>query len=364
MPVESLRDVRGPDLADPALGRTGRSPGCTPTRTAAPTPTCSAPDAGRLGRGPLPQGRVDAPDRQPQAPAGPLAVPLRALQRRHRPGHHGGRGLQRLDRDQRGVLRPPARAAVRRRDAALDQPGEGRADRVRRRPLPLRRARRARSTTRPAGWPTRLGGHYLDQFTYAERATDWRGNNNIAESIFDQLAAEPHPVPAWIVVGAGTGGTCATIGRYLRYRGYATRLAVVDPEGSAFLPAYDAGEATSTGARLPHRGHRPAARRAVVRARVVDRMIAVPDAASIAAMRFLPTGHRPPVGGSTGTNLWGSLRLAARDARRTASRQHRHAAVRPVRPVRHDLLPTSGGCVSSALTPPRTGRCWTRRGPA
>ena len=82
------------------------------------------------------------------------------------------------------------------------------------------------------------GGHYLDQFSNAERATDWRGNNNIAESIFDQLTAEPHPVPAWIVVGAGTGGTSATIGRYLRYRGHATRLAVVDPEGSAFLPAY------------------------------------------------------------------------------------------------------------------------------
>ena len=26
-----------------------------------------------------------------------------------------------------------------------------------------------------------LGGHFMDQFTYAERATDWRGNNNIAE---------------------------------------------------------------------------------------------------------------------------------------------------------------------------------------
>src|SRR5690606_13500193 len=30
----------------------------------------------------------------------------------------------------------------------------------------------------------RYDGHFLDQFTYAERATDWRGNNNIAESIF------------------------------------------------------------------------------------------------------------------------------------------------------------------------------------
>ena len=53
----------------------------------------------------------------------------------------------------------------------------------------------------------RRGGHYMDQFTYAERATDWRGNNNIAESIFAQMASEPHPVPGWIVVGAGTGGT-------------------------------------------------------------------------------------------------------------------------------------------------------------
>ncbi len=31
------------------------------------------------------------------------------------------------------------------------------------------------------------GGHYMDQFTHAERATDWRGNNNIAESIFEQM---------------------------------------------------------------------------------------------------------------------------------------------------------------------------------
>jgi len=53
----------------------------------------------------------------------------------------------------------------------------------------------------------------MDQFTYAERATDWRGNNNIAESIFEQLSLEQHPVPTWIVVGAGTGGTSATIGR-------------------------------------------------------------------------------------------------------------------------------------------------------
>jgi cysteine synthase len=36
-----------------------------------------------------------------------------------------------------------------------------------------------------------------------------------------QLRREPQPQPAWIVCGAGTGGTSATIGRYLRYRGAA-----------------------------------------------------------------------------------------------------------------------------------------------
>jgi cysteine synthase len=70
------------------------------------------------------------------------------------------------------------------------------------------------------------GGHYLDQFTNAERATDWRGNNNIAGSIYAQMRAEKHPISEWIVVGAGTGGTSATIGRYIRYRRHATDPAV------------------------------------------------------------------------------------------------------------------------------------------
>ena len=71
----------------------------------------------------------------------------------------------------------------------------------------------------------------------AERATDWRGNNNIAESILGQLAREPHPEPAWIVCGVGTGGTSATIGRYLRYRRLSTRLCVAEPEGMVYAKA-------------------------------------------------------------------------------------------------------------------------------
>src|SRR5260370_19265917 len=83
-----------------------------------------------------------------------------------------------------------------------------------------------------------IGGHFMDQFTYAERATDWRGNNNIASSIFNQLELESYPVPEWIVVGAGTGGTIATIGRYIRYRRHQTRLYGVEPNNSAIFPPY------------------------------------------------------------------------------------------------------------------------------
>jgi cysteine synthase A len=156
------------------------------------------------------------------------------------------------------------------------------------------------------------GGHYMDQFTYAERATDWRGNNNIAESIFDQLAQERHPVPSWVVVGAGTGGTSATIGRYVRYRRLDTRVCVVDPENSAFFEGWAADDpafATGRGSRIEGIG-RPRVEPSFLPA-VVDAMISVPDAASIAAARWCSTVTGRPVGGSTGTSLWGALRLVA-----------------------------------------------------
>src|SRR6188472_4299873 len=154
-------------------------------------------------------------------------------------------------------------------------------------------------------------GHFLDQFTYAERATDWRGNNNIAESIFSQMALEQHPMPAWVVLGAGTGGTSATIGRYTRLMRYPTRLCVVDPEDSIFYSHWTGDPSAFTG--------RPSRIEGIGRQRVepsflpdiVDRMLVVPDAASIATMRVVRERTGRSVGGSTGTNVWGSLLLVA-----------------------------------------------------
>lgn len=157
-----------------------------------------------------------------------------------------------------------------------------------------------------------LNGHFMDQFTHAERATDWRGNNNIAESIFQQMRLEPHPEPAWVVVGAGTGGTSATIGRYLRYQSMRTHLAVVDPERSVFFDAWrdTLPDLTgSRGSRIEGIG-RPRVEPSFV-GQVIDRMIKVPDAASIATIRYVEPILGRRVGGSTGTNLWGAFEVIA-----------------------------------------------------
>ncbi|MFR9731412.1 PLP-dependent cysteine synthase family protein [Saccharopolyspora sp. MS10] len=157
-----------------------------------------------------------------------------------------------------------------------------------------------------------LGGHFMDQFTHAERATDWRGNNNIAESIFEQLALERHPIPAWIVTGAGTGGTSATLGRYIRYRRHDTRLAVVDPQHSVFYDAWcrqDAGLVGERGSLIEGIG-RPRVEPSFI-GQAIDRMIKVPDAASIATVRWAEDVLGRRVGGSTGTNLWGVFGLVA-----------------------------------------------------
>ena len=156
------------------------------------------------------------------------------------------------------------------------------------------------------------GGHYMDQFTYAERATDWRGNNNIAESIYEQMRLEPHPCPEWIVVTAGTGGTSATIGRYVHYMQYDTRVCVADPENSCFFQGWVDEDQTVTchqGSRIEGIG-RPRMEPSFVPT-AIERMMKIPDAASVAAIRVLERAAGRRAGGSTGTGLWAALTIVA-----------------------------------------------------
>ena len=163
-----------------------------------------------------------------------------------------------------------------------------------------------------------VGGHFMDQFTYAERATDWRANNNIAESIFKQMAAEPHPVPEWIVCGPGTGGTSATLGRYVRYRCQNSRVLCADPEHSVFFDYYRSvmqGEPRPE-LTLPRGSGIEGIGRPKVEAsfipQCVDAMVKVPDVLSLAAMRYVSAQLGRRVGGSTGTNFVGVLMAAQR----------------------------------------------------
>lgn len=156
-----------------------------------------------------------------------------------------------------------------------------------------------------------LDACYLDQFGLAGSATDWRGNNNIAQSILQQCTELGDGDPAWIICGAGTGGTSATIGRYLRYVGSKAKLCLADPTGAAFAQGWRNGDRYAQASQTT-------CIEGIGRPRVepcfafelADEVVEVPDDASIAGIWLLEqrTGHR--YGGSSGTNLVAALHLA------------------------------------------------------
>lgn len=167
---------------------------------------------------------------------------------------------------------------------------------------------------------TELDGHYLDHFQAAAHAEDWRGEDNFSASLVGDVTDMCGSAPRWIVVGAGTGATSATLGRHLRYHAHPTGLAVVDPENSAYLRGWSTGYRgymTGMPSRIEGIG-RPRIEPAFLPS-VIDLMIPVPDAASVAAMLHLQAATGWRAGPSTGANLWGALRLAARMRRRGES---------------------------------------------
>jgi cysteine synthase len=156
-----------------------------------------------------------------------------------------------------------------------------------------------------------LNGHFMDQFAWAERAVDWQ-SGGLAEELFDQVR-QVGGEPGWVVVGAGTGATAAALGRHIRLRGHATRLAVADPENSAYFPGWAYGVA-DYGTGMPSRIEgigRPRLEAGFIPS-LYDLVMPVPDAASVAAARLVREITGIPVGGSTGTNLWAACELVSR----------------------------------------------------
>jgi cysteine synthase A len=90
-----------------------------------------------------------------------------------------------------------------------------------------------------------------------------------------------------------------------------TQLCVVDPEDSIFYSIWTGDPSTFTGrlSRIEGIGRRRV--EASFLPDIVEHMIRVPDAASIATMRFVRERTGRSVGGSTGTNVWGAFLLIA-----------------------------------------------------
>jgi cysteine synthase A len=88
-------------------------------------------------------------------------------------------------------------------------------------------------------------------------------------------------------------------------------MCVVDPEDSIFFSAWtgDPSKFTGRASRIEGIGRQRVEPSFLPD--VVDRMIQVPDAASIATMRLVRERTGRSVGGSTGTNVWGALLLVA-----------------------------------------------------
>ncbi|MET7462624.1 pyridoxal-phosphate dependent enzyme [Nonomuraea sp. NPDC005501] len=129
-----------------------------------------------------------------------------------------------------------------------------------------------------------IGGHFLDQFG---RVTP----HELAEELFGQSR------PDWVVSGAGTGATSAALGQWIRSHREDCRVAVADPENSAYFPGWTL-DVPGYGAGMPswiegigrprvEPGFRPD---------LVDLVVSVPDAARVAAARHIREVTGLPVG--------------------------------------------------------------------
>jgi cysteine synthase A len=167
----------------------------------------------------------------------------------------------------------------------------------------------------------------INQFANAERAVAYfegtpAQSENLANELLLQVKARGLARPDWFVAGAGSGGTATSIGRYMRKWSPLTpdatppSLLVMDPERSVLLDWYASGDSTlhsTSSSRIEGVGSSGPIRFSQnfsLQREVVDRMLKVPDALSMAGMHLLNelVGFR--VGPSSGLNFIGALRLA------------------------------------------------------
>ena len=247
---------------------------------------------------------------QPEAPLGAVAVPVRIVQRVPEPGSTVVESSSGSTAVSGSLFRASAGLAVRGRDAGDRLGREDRGDRVlwrgsaiwwmthhhlQRIPAPGGRARG------PPHGPVHL-----------RRAGDrLAGEQQHRREHLPADAKERHPVPRWLVSAGGTGGTTATLGRYVRYAQHETGILCADAERSVFFDYFvsrDASLCMQQGSRIE--GDRTAPGRGLVHSSDHRRhgegaRCLVPGRHA----RVVPSAG-PPVGPSTGTNLVATLAAA------------------------------------------------------
>lgn len=110
----------------------------------------------------------------------------------------------------------------------------------------------------------------------------------------------------------GTGGTSATLARYVHYTQRATGICVADPENSAFFEGWrtmDRNIRSDKGSRIEGIGRQRVEPSFLPQA--IDRMMRVPDAASVATIRTLQRLLGRRCGASTGTGVWAAFRIVS-----------------------------------------------------
>ncbi len=152
---------------------------------------------------------------------------------RLRVGPDGGRCLLWQHRDLGGVVRTAAWPALHRGDAGLYGAGQDPGCGVAGRKVRSGRGSRRRSMRERRGMPRKGPATWTNSAWPSEQPTGVATTISPNRS-WPRWPAKPDPEPAWIVCGVGTGGTSATIGRFLRYKKLGTRLCVAEPTGSAF----------------------------------------------------------------------------------------------------------------------------------
>ena len=111
------------------------------------------------------------------------------------------------------------------------------------------------------------------------------------------------------VCSAGTGGTLAGVGRALKARNPAVRIALADPTGSALAQYINTGELLASGNSISE-GIGSSRITANFHEAPIDLAWSIPDDESVPLLHRLLREEGWCVGGSSGVNLAGAIRLA------------------------------------------------------